>query len=136
MDVVLSLLIVTNTALLATLVLWARRPSRCFDQALKMLADEQGDWYVETVLSHELGKILQHNTKALDPSADSEDDDSEASEDEDGEVVSDDCETDSDDDNADELVVGTDDISEPTIGTDDASEPVVGTDDVGADKPA
>lgn len=40
--------------------------SRCYDPVLKMLADEQGDWYVEKVLSHELGKVLTHNTRDLD----------------------------------------------------------------------
>jgi len=41
-------------------------PGRCYDPVLKMLADEQGDWYVEKVLSHELGKVLSHNTRDLD----------------------------------------------------------------------
>jgi hypothetical protein len=44
----------------------APEPGRCYDPVLKMLADEQGDWYVEKVLSHELGKVLTHNTRDLD----------------------------------------------------------------------
>ena len=42
------------------------RPGRCYDQVLKMLADEQGDWYIEKVLGHELAKILKHNTQDLE----------------------------------------------------------------------
>jgi len=56
------LLAVANVAFLLRLVY---RPRRCFDQVLKMLADEQGDWYIEKVLGHELAKVLQHNTRDL-----------------------------------------------------------------------
>ena len=41
---------------------------RCYGPVLKMLADEQGDWYVEKVLSHELGRVLTHGTRDLDSS--------------------------------------------------------------------
>ena len=52
----------------------------CYSSVLNMLAQEQGDWHVQMVLSNELGKILTHNTKSLDLQEEtdySDDDDSE-----------------------------------------------------------
>ncbi len=38
---------------------------RCFGPALEVLAKEQGDWFVEKIISHELAKVLMHNTVEL-----------------------------------------------------------------------
>ena len=56
------------------------QPGRCYDQALRMLADEQGDWFIEKVLSHELAKILKHNTQDLEAADTSWGSDAESSE--------------------------------------------------------
>jgi hypothetical protein len=45
-----------------------------FDKTLEMLLAEQGEWFVDKVLSHELGKVLRHNTR--DMNTDSSDDES------------------------------------------------------------
>jgi hypothetical protein len=45
--------------------LFRRSDDTCYSQVLKLLADEQGDWYVERIISHEVGKILLHNTENI-----------------------------------------------------------------------
>jgi hypothetical protein len=61
-----TLLIASNLALtaaaLSACVVWlyASRRQRCYDRVLEMIADEQGDWYIEKVLSMELGRILSY----------------------------------------------------------------------------
>jgi hypothetical protein len=102
------LLVVANMALLLRI---SFRPSRCYDQVLKMLADEQGDWYIEKVLGHELAKILKHNTRDMDEVPEDEDDedddddedDEEGDDDEDDDVDEDDEDEDDEDEDDDEL---------------------------------
>ena len=77
------LVVLALAALLIRLTFF--RPSRAFDQVLTMLADEQGDWYVEATLCRELAKVLQHNTKTLYETDESDDDESADGESEDGE---------------------------------------------------
>lgn len=50
----------------------ARPAKKCYDQVLTMIADEQGDWYVEKVLSGELAKILRHYSRDLEGGGDDE----------------------------------------------------------------
>jgi hypothetical protein len=36
-----------------------KTPSQCYDRALRQLAEEQGDWYVNVILERELGKLYR-----------------------------------------------------------------------------
>ena len=69
------LLVVVNVLLLVR-HLWQRKKS--YQAALTMLEDEQGEWFVDKVVSHELARVLSHNTRDLD-STDEEDSDEEDS---------------------------------------------------------
>ena len=40
-------------------------PPPCYDSTLQMLADEQGDWFIEHVLQHELERSLPTTPKIL-----------------------------------------------------------------------
>ena len=72
------ILVAFNILLLGTLFSWIKPraaaqpkpPKPCYSKALEMLSSEQGDWYVEKILSCELAKILEFNSRGLGSASD------------------------------------------------------------------
>jgi len=76
---ILALVTSSVTLLTTTAVLyWNRSQKKSYSLTLRNLEEEQGEWFVETVLARELAKILKHNTDPADPAdpADTDDDES------------------------------------------------------------
>lgn len=63
---VLALANLAGTCAVLVFLFWERGSRRPYSRTLGLLADEQGDWFVDKVLSHALAKVLAHNTSDLD----------------------------------------------------------------------
>lgn len=78
------------------------RSPKAYEDVLAMLEEQQGEWYVEKIVSHELAKILKFNTKDLDSPSAGESDDSEESANDDSDAESGDEESDAESDTENE----------------------------------
>ena len=61
-----NLALVVANVICLSIIAWAqfRRKVKYYDRAIRILEDEQGEWYVNFVIERELAKLFKHYTRA------------------------------------------------------------------------